>query len=197
MYKFRFSNISQFGGRARALSGIIPKAPMQMLFLCTDNNHLSRFAEEYFNYQIRARSDRFLTGTTETAETAETLTAQQTLLKNRIRPWTAFSAGLARDIMPKSPDRISLDTQKALMNLGIKPCRRWPVSARNVHFTTADLIYAVDKKQHLPMVNEYFANHAYKVKYLIGDMHKGSNSRITFEQMVKAIDSVIDEIVSM
>lgn len=112
---------------------------MKVLFLCTGNYYRSRFAEEYFN--ARAESERL--------------------------EWQADSRALRRELIAKDNTVISAETLKALELLGITPraASREPLVAQAQDFSDADLIIALNEREHRPAVEEHFPQWADAVDY--------------------------------
>jgi protein-tyrosine phosphatase len=100
---------------------------MNLLFLCTGNYYRSRFAEEYFNAQARAKG-----------------------LLHR-----AFSRGLAENFERlKNPGPMSAHALLELQKCGIAvqtPIRK-PQKLSGAEVGFFDMIICMDKKEHWPMV---------------------------------------------
>ena len=121
-------------------------ADKTVLFLCTGNFYRSRYAEELFNHL-----------------------AQQAGL-----PWRATSRGLY-PIMPH-PDTsgpMSVYTVEALEQAGI-PIHgrdRMPQRATTADLTQADLVIALQEREHRPMLSADYADYRGEVVYWhIGDV---------------------------
>ena len=104
-----------------------------MLFLCTGNYYRSRFAEEYFNYQV----------------------------KQKDLAWFAESKGLSRDFSTQGHvGPISVYALSALEQLGIDPKghERMPEYAQENHFQEFDHIIALSLSEHKPMMEEIWGD---------------------------------------
>lgn len=112
---------------------------MKLLFLCTGNYYRSRFAEELFNARVvEAGLD-----------------------------WTAQSRGLAleRGLMNIGP--LSPHVLKALMSCGIqlKHPIRSPKALSNYDMEDANLVIALDEKEHRTLIEERFSKWTDRVTY--------------------------------
>ena len=109
----------------------------RVLFLCSGNYYRSRFAEEFFRY----RAKRFLPD------------------------WTADSRGLS--LNPNNPGLISPLVLDRLENLRFSPTGsgRLPSYAEASDFRDADVIIAMSKKEHMPLMEKKFAAYSQQVQY--------------------------------
>ncbi|MDJ0615401.1 MAG: low molecular weight phosphatase family protein [Calothrix sp. MO_192.B10] len=118
----------------------------KILFLCTGNYYRSRFAEHLFNH----------------------LASKQEL------NWQADSRGLA---LERGINNIGAISQDAVAELQIRGVNvpdndRSPQQAVNQDFRMADLIIALDKEEHKPLISERFPQWTDTVEYwLIHDTH--------------------------
>lgn len=150
----------------------------KILFLCTGNYYRSRFAEEYVNHSIQQKIPS-------------------------LNNWIAISAGLARDITPtrnKGPiSPYTLNTLKKLFNIdpsNTPHLNRSPISVEIQDLEKADLIIALNKKEHESMVNIFFPSYKEKIKYLnIPDVDIEYAS-IAIEQLIIELDNLISNLKS-
>ncbi len=118
----------------------------KILFLCTGNYYRSRFAEHLFNHLARKQE----------------------------LEWQADSRGLA---LERGINNIGAISQYALAELQIRGVNvpdneRFPQPVVNQDFLMADLIIALDKEEHKPLMSERFPQWADTVEYwLIHDTH--------------------------
>ncbi|MGA2245494.1 MAG: low molecular weight phosphatase family protein [Verrucomicrobiota bacterium] len=102
----------------------------RLLFLCTGNYYRSRFAEILFNS-----------------------------LASRYRlDWQADSRGLALDLTGGNVGPMANVACESLVMKGIRctSMQRFPMPVSPADFQTADLIVALDEKEHRPMMRERF-----------------------------------------
>lgn len=120
---------------------------MKVLFLCTGNFYRSRFAEEYFNH----------------------------LAKREGLQASAYSLGLMRDFSGNgNVGPISQDTLAELNSLGIEPLghERMPDYVYLEHFDDYDLVIAVSRSEHTPMVKENWPGESPSIEYFdVEDLH--------------------------
>lgn len=133
-----------------------------LLFLCTGNDYRSRFCEEYFNHQARARR----------------------------LPWRADSRGLAPDIAVfRNPGPLSPHARQALDRLGValEADLRYPLSARPEDGVKAHRVIALSRIEHQPMVEQFFPADAARVEYWeVGDLPVAS-PEAALERMAWAV----------
>ncbi len=112
-----------------------------IIFLCTGNYYRSRFAEYYFNHFSDAL------------------------------PWRAESRGLALDTY-NNIGPISALTTTELKKLGIVVTNpRFPISATEKDFESAQKIIALNKVEHEPIINKNFPKWEGSVTYWeVGDI---------------------------
>ena len=111
-----------------------------VLFLCTGNYYRSRFAEVFFD-SVAARNS---------------LT------------WTATSRGLALERGIYNVGPMSLSAIEALANLGIRPgaaCSRFPIQVTIEDLQQANLIIALKRVEHQPLLQERYSGWAERVEY--------------------------------
>lgn len=118
----------------------------KLLFLCSGNYYRSRFAEDYFNHL-----------------------AEQIGLE-----WRAFSKGLSEN-MPSAnnPGPISIHAIQALhdRNVTSENLKRYPRKVDPDDFTNHDMIIALSKDEHEPMLRKRFSDHLDKITYFeVGDL---------------------------
>ncbi len=108
-----------------------------ILFLCTGNYYRSRFAEILFNHEACRRG----------------------------LSWRADSAGLDPD--PANPGPVSRHTRAALQRLGIvcPTIERLPRTAALADFLAADLVVAVKRAEHEPLIAANFSEHLTRVEF--------------------------------
>ncbi|MCG6942329.1 MAG: hypothetical protein LJE69_13895 [Thiohalocapsa sp.] len=118
----------------------------RILFLCTGNYYRSRFAEAYFNHHAARRGV----------------------------PWRADSKGLARDLGttgnrgPISPHAL---TELASRGIPRQGTPRWPARVEAPDFLRYPRVIVLSRREHEPMMREYFPEHSELVEYLeIGDL---------------------------
>ncbi len=118
----------------------------KILFLCTGNYYRSRFAEHLFNH----------------------LATKQEL------DWQADSRSLA---LERGINNVGAISQYAVAQLQLRGVtvpddERYPQQATNQDFLMADLIIALDKEEHRPLILERFPQWTDTVEYwLIHDTH--------------------------
>jgi protein-tyrosine phosphatase len=121
----------------------------KILFLCTGNYYRSRFAEHFFNYQAN----------------------QQRL------NWLADSRGLALERGVHNIGKISHYAVTALTERGIvlNENEGFPQQLQLRDLETATRVIALDKSEHLPLMQERFPQWADKIEYwLVHDIDKTS-----------------------
>jgi protein-tyrosine phosphatase len=121
----------------------------KILFLCTGNYYRSRFAEHFFNYQAN----------------------QQEL------NWLADSRGLALERGVHNIGKISHYAVTALTERGIilNENEGFPQQLQLKDLETATRVIALDKSEHLPLMQERFPQWADKIEYwLVHDIDKTS-----------------------
>ena len=109
----------------------------RVLFLCTGNYYRSRFAEILFNHEARRRN----------------------------LAWQADSRGLDPDCF--NPGSISSHTLRALRLLGIEcpTCDRFPQTVSQGDLEAADLIVAVKRAEHHPLLAAGFPDWVERVEF--------------------------------
>ena len=109
----------------------------KLLFICTGNFYRSRFAEAVFNHQ-----------------------AEEAGL-----PWKAFSRGLAIHYVPEGD--LSGHTAAALAERGVHLRHTGPVRVQisDQDLLSADLVVALDDKEHRPMLREMFPDWEKKITF--------------------------------
>lgn len=109
----------------------------RVLFICTGNYYRSRYAEAYFNYLAEKR------GVTE---------------------WSAFSRGLASEL---ATGLISVHTIERLEKLKIPliHCSEKPVQLTEEDLKSAQVIVALKRDEHLPMMQNIFSDWALRIDY--------------------------------
>jgi protein-tyrosine phosphatase len=114
-----------------------PDRMKRVHFLCTGNYYRSRFAEILFNHEARRRG----------------------------LAWVADSSGLDPD--PLNPGPISRHTREALAERGIEceSARRLPRTTSADDFQEADLVIAVKRAEHEPMIAANFPERLARVEF--------------------------------
>jgi protein-tyrosine phosphatase len=111
----------------------------KLLFLCTGNYYRSRFAEHLFNHlAVKAGLD-----------------------------WQADSRALAlergvNNVGPISPYAIA---QLELLGIKIAENERFPMSASDADFATADRAIALDESEHRPLMSDLYPQREAAVEY--------------------------------
>jgi protein-tyrosine phosphatase len=111
----------------------------KLLFLCTGNYYRSRFAEHLFNHlAVKAGLD-----------------------------WQADSRALAlergvNNVGPISPYAIA---QLELLGIKIAENERFPMSASDADFATADRVIALDESEHRPLMSDRYPQWEAAVEY--------------------------------
>lgn len=140
-----------------------------LLFLCTGNYYRSRFSEEYFNYLAKAQR----------------------------LPWHSYSRALLPHLENTGNEGpISIHTLMALEELNIPTVSddRYPITATDEDFETCDLIIALDRTEHHPMVKQYFPQHEHNVKFFsIGDVHV-ETPLSAISRMTRTLDDLLTEL---
>lgn len=137
-----------------------------VLFLCTGNYYRSRLAHEYFNYWC----------------------AKLAL------PYQADSRALSQALEGNgNKGNIATEVVQILTGLEI-PCHsqhRPPLSVTADDFANAELIIAMDKDEHLPMVSQDYVAVKDKVNYLnVGDVHV-EPVYVAVPKLIKQVDHLI------
>jgi protein-tyrosine phosphatase len=136
-----------------------------VLFLCTGNYYRSRFAELLFN----------------------SLAPQLNL------GWTAISRGIAMELGVRNVGPISPYALQGLRERGIEVEEdiRFPMPLREQDLAQADLIIALNKKEHLPFVETRFAGWGEKVEYWhISDLD-GASAEEAMSEMEREVRSLV------
>ena len=109
----------------------------KLLFICTGNFYRSRFAEAMFNHHAEERG----------------------------LPWRAFSRGLAIHYVPEGD--LSEYTAAALAERGVHVRHTGPVRVQisAPDLEGADLVIALDDREHRPMLREMFPDWERKVTF--------------------------------
>ena len=134
----------------------------RLLFLCTGNYYRSRFAELLFNaraWQLRLS-------------------------------WVAESRGIAIELGSGNVGAISMHAVNGLraLGIGVGTDMRFPTQLQEQDLTQADLIIALDKEEHRPLLEEKFPDAADRVEYWqVPDL-----DRAPPEEAISAIERGID-----
>jgi protein-tyrosine phosphatase len=102
--------------------------PPTLLFLCTGNYYRSRFAEAVFNHRAELRG----------------------------LAWRASSRGIAIDRLGLNAGNLSPHTILGLRERGIQGDNRPPASLTYGDLKSADLVVALDEREHRPMLDRSF-----------------------------------------
>jgi protein-tyrosine phosphatase len=117
-----------------------------ILFLCTGNYYRSRFAEEYFNHIAPRHGVR----------------------------WRADSKALVRDLTStgnRGPISAHALAQLAAHGVATRGAPRWPARVEAPDFIRYPRIIALSRREHEPMMEALFPEHAAAIEYLeIGDL---------------------------
>ncbi|MCE2593232.1 low molecular weight phosphatase family protein [Motilimonas cestriensis] len=137
----------------------------KVLFLCTGNYYRSRMAEEYFNH----------------------------LCQEANLDYHADSRGISQSLEGNgNVGNIAHEVVEILKAIAVT-CHsqnRKPISVSPQDFVEYDHIIALDRTEHLPMLNENFAAFADRVHYLnVGDVHV-EPVYVAVVKLVKQIDSL-------
>lgn len=124
---------------ARRVPGNAGARPGRVLFLCTGNYYRSRFAEEVFNH----------------------------LCEQKGLPWRADSRGLDPDVdaIGNTGNLSPLAIERLLSRGYVARGNRPPMSAVPADLDVADLIVALDRDEHQPLVMSGFPAHASRITY--------------------------------
>ena len=130
-------DVCNAGGTAASNASATNRTTRQVLFLCTGNYYRSRFAEMLFNH----------------------------LAELKRLPWRATSRGLR--LTNKNVGPIAACTVDALAERGVSlPAKQsFPQSAEDADFAVADLVVAIKRDEHEPMIAARFAHWSAKVRY--------------------------------
>jgi len=136
----------------------------KLLFICTGNFYRSRFAEALFNHK------------------AEELGL----------PWKAFSRGLAIHYVPEGD--LSHHTASALAERGVHLRHTGPVRVQvsGEDLQSADLVIALDDREHRPMMRELFPDWESKITFWgVSDM-----PHVWPEEALPAIEARVGELIA-
>jgi len=113
--------------------------PKSMLFLCTGNYFRSRFAEVLFNH----------------------------LAQQRDLDWQATSRGLALELGMNNVGAISQHTVAALATraIALEGQARYPLALNESDLADADHIVAVNRDEHLPILERKFPKYVKRVEF--------------------------------
>ena len=138
----------------------------KILFVCTGNYYRSRFAEIYFNY----------------------------FAKLKPLSWEAFSRGFNVD-NPNNVGFLSPQAEKTLLLLQIPiSCNNPPVKITAQNIKEADMVIALNKKEHGVFVDKYFQNLQNKfIFWDIQDLHELSSQEALVKLKLK-IDNLIEKL---
>ena len=140
----------------------------RLLFLCTGNFYRSRFAEEYWNAR-----------------------AEQEALA-----WRADSRALADPPTAENLTSMSSDALAELARLGLRPrgAERAPLSMRGEEFARYERVIALDRDEHLPMVQRSFPSHMERIEYWdIGDVWK-EEPESAMRRLVRRLELLMSEL---
>lgn len=135
----------------------------QVLFLCTGNYYRSRFAEYLFNHHAPDYS----------------------------LPWSAFSRGLAIELLKDDAGSISPHTLHGLSARGIaaEPIRS-PIALSEQDLVSAHHIVALKQAEHQPLMVERFPDWVKRVEY----WHVDDVEDIHPEQALPQIEAAVREL---
>jgi protein-tyrosine phosphatase len=137
----------------------------KILFLCTGNYYRSRFAEHLFNHQVK-----------------------QTELN-----WFANSRGLALERGVHNIGKISHYAVTALVEKGIilDENEGFPQQLKLSDLETSTKVIALDKSEHLPLMEEKFPQWTDKIEYwLVHDIDKTSVNEALGQIEVSILDLI-------
>ncbi|WP_211826167.1 low molecular weight phosphatase family protein [Kistimonas asteriae] len=139
----------------------------KVLFLCTGNYYRSRFSEEYFNHY-----------------------AQLAAL-----PYEAASRALLQDLSVTgnvgNMAEVAVSTLQAL-GIPVKGLKRHPQSLIEQDIVDADIIIAMDKTEHQPMLEQRFPSYSQTVHYYaVKDV-----DQVPASEALKALSQMLDELLS-
>jgi len=136
----------------------------RVLFLCTGNYYRSRYAEALFRHGAAKRNLR----------------------------WTAFSRGLWRGTNSNAGP-LSIHARRALEDRDIPIEERDPRKVDAEDFG-AEIVIAVDEREHRPMVEAHHPAHAEKVEYW--QVHDLAFTRppVALHQIEQAVSALLDRL---
>lgn len=134
-----------------------------MLFLCTGNYYRSRFAELFFNH----------------------------LAESQRLSWRATSRGLR--LTDRNVGPIAACAHEALAARGAPAASssRFPLAVVDQDFALADLVIAVKRAEHEPMVQSAFPSWAAKVRYW--EIHDVDAAPV--HEAIPALDSAVQNLI--
>ena len=144
---------------------------IKILFLCTGNYYRSRFAEEYFNHFVRKRHISY----------------------------EAFSRALLQDLsVTDNVGNIAEETVRALKAIGVqvRGLNRQPLSLKEHDLMNADIIVALDKTEHQPMIEQLFPVYSQAITYFsIEDVDRVPASK-ALPALIVLLDKLLDDLSS-
>ncbi len=143
----------------------------KVLFLCTGNYYRGRFAEEYFNHFVCMHH----------------------------LPYEAFSRALLQDLSKTdNVGNMAEESVRALKAIGVqvRGLKRQPLSLKEHDLLHADIIVALDKTEHQPMIEQLFPAYSQAITYFsIEDVDRVPASKALAELIV-LLDKLLDDLSS-
>jgi protein-tyrosine phosphatase len=143
------------------------KSKKQVLFVCTGNYYRSRFAEIFFNDLVSKADVK----------------------------WNAISRGLAtQDSSNVGPiSKYTLERLK-MLDIPLDDPSRFPIQLEEKDLLEADLVIALDRDEHLPLMKERFLSWADRIIYWeVPDLHITA-AEDALSRVEKNVHALIDKV---